>query len=742
MSIDYFRQNIIEEEKEQECFIHTIYHDAQNGNDMRITMWDVYDVKEKKYVRKTSTYATNQYEKLACTGMNVNAYLALSTHAGTRRIHRQLFNRSVFYIDLDGHEFTSDDLEGAKEKTRKLLNHAWNTGKLPVPTMITSTGRGYGLFYVLERSIAATEGTKKLMKLFDRIYRGLIIRYQEILCELTKDITVSDGQLMNNLLSVDGCVIDSSRIARLPGTKNLNCGAMCRLVGYIPDGYYTIGDLKVYANVEKKTVKKEMEKRPACAYHVSAQTIKEEKLSEVARKAVLKERIKRMERFADLVKDEEEYREFACFQVYNAAIQIYDEMEPVHVLERFNQRLKKPLEDAELDSIVRNLDMHIEETGYAYRYSDERIVGSFKRKYEKELRQAGFGCGYKKVRDRAETHATNVLKRQTLWDEIIACAKANPDFTYAMIAEMYGRKENTIKKKLNAMGIYRYHVKEKVKEEVKEEKVDSVWDQGIDENGWEVMEYNPFTYAVYPSEKKVDYCVPCISYCVCDREDELRSKEAYQKLFCLHDLLTDDRLTFVNQMLVEIDHGKWDKDPEIDLLMNGVFAFDPYDDNEINKALASYRIIYKRIEEKLAVKAEERRRKKQEREQLRRAEREEAFQTQKERLQLLRETCKMDPKTYNPRIGKLFNHYYYVIYKDLKDKKGFQYDASRWISTSTIRRYLDGLTIDDMKEIVKESSEMRVIYKEYGFVLRMIVDVYEKNHKKEARSNENESLDE
>ena len=721
MKIDYFTQNAIAEAQEQNCFIQTIYHDGQGGNGIRISMWDSYDIKENRYVRHVRSYASNQYEKLQFTGMNVNAYLALSTHAGTRRLHSQLFNRSVFYIDLDGHEFTGLDLDSAKEKTRDLLNQAWNNKVLPVPTMITSTGRGYGVFYVLDRSIAATENTKKLMNLFDRIYKGLIVKYQEVLQNVSDAISVSDGSLINDVLkndtlSVDKCVLDSSRIARLPGTMNLNCGVMCRLVGYIPNGYYTISDLKNFASVEQSKEPKTA-RRGLTVYHQANASIMEDELSSVGRSAVLKERIKRLERFSDLVKDETEYREFACFLVYNTAVQVYGE-EAVQVLRRFNKRLKKPLEEVELDAIVKNLDKHIEESGSAYKYSDKCIVGSFKEKYENDLKQAGFGCGYKKVRDRAETHAANVSKRDALWDEIILCAKTNEDMTYAQIAEIYGRKENTIKKKLNSMGIYRYNVKKK---DIQENGIEE-WS---DSDEWETVENSPFDYAD-SCTSKVDFNVPCIKYCVCDREDELRGKRTYNKLFRLHDVLEDERIRIVNQLIVEIDKGKWDKDPEIDAMMNAVPEYELWNLDSIDSVLPYYETIYNRIMEKLKNKTILQRQEKEACAELRKKEREDLYVAHKDAFLALHNTCMEDPDVYNPRIGKLFKHYYYVIYKDLKRKKGFQYTKDRWVSVHTVKRYLDALTLDEMKEIVKEASELKLIFHEYSYVLRMVIDVHER----------------
>lgn len=119
----------------------------------------------------------------------------------------------TIYLDIDFHTVF-------KEKSEELINEVIqkifgfiDNGILLAPSMIVRSGRGLGIYYCLADVIPKEEIQN--VRLFYEIYYALSHLYEKIL-----DV------------KLDTSVIDTSRIARIAGTINLNSGKYCELIFY------------------------------------------------------------------------------------------------------------------------------------------------------------------------------------------------------------------------------------------------------------------------------------------------------------------------------------------------------------------------------------------------------------------------------------------------------------------------------------------------------------------------------
>ena len=97
------------------------------------------------------------------------------------------------------------------------LKRAFLEGEISVPTMITHTGRGLGVFYILRTSIANTQKARKSIQYLDQVRAALTAKYKRIL----------NGR---GYLEVDMTVKDAARVCRIPLTYNSRAERWCRLI--------------------------------------------------------------------------------------------------------------------------------------------------------------------------------------------------------------------------------------------------------------------------------------------------------------------------------------------------------------------------------------------------------------------------------------------------------------------------------------------------------------------------------
>ena len=432
--------------EEQQTFFALLYHDARNGQIIRFT----------KKGEETVQYSTFDMNQLAYTDTDCHTYVSVNTFRGSRRTANQLFNKTGMFVDLDCHSYSSEEeLSKIKSRTIRVLEKAFTSGELSVPTMITSTGRGFGLFYVLKSSIANTNSARKSMQFFDRTYSKLLDRFKMILQ------TAGSG-----LLEVDAKVRDASRVARMPGTVNLNNGKMCHLisVNYTDNGmprYYDLKELVSGCKLNRDTSKEKRGKILSFNAHINP---------------FLGMRVTRMRMLQELrgAACVDECREVMSFITYSALVQIYGHDKAVELLYQFNRGFATPLPESELDHIITETDAHVVPEGrYAgqkgfYPYSDFTVIKTLDITDE-EIGQIGFGSSWQRQKKKEENQA----KRKARNSSIAGAITAYPDKSYAEIAQEYGVSVRTVERIARAYSVNRYNKDKTKKEERKEQPVAS-----------------------------------------------------------------------------------------------------------------------------------------------------------------------------------------------------------------------------------------------------------------------------
>lgn len=405
----------LEELDEQEKFLSILYHDAQGGNAIRMVLGEGTD---KPYVRH---FANKDCQKIGYRASTYNAYVTINTFKSYRRIADEVFNYGAIFIDLDGHNYkTEQQLDQAIQKTKDKLKKLYETNKISAPTMITYTGRGLGLFYVLNKSIANIAKNKKSIKFLDDVREALTAKYRKLLAG-------------TGLLEVDSTVKDAARVCRLPLTMNKKCNRWCRLIHieYVDDevAYY---DLKKLANDnhlfdEINAVRKTL--RTAKVVSIDAYRL-----------PFLTLRVQKMEKLQELREyDCQGYREYMAFIYYNAAKQVYGAISAEGMLEDYNKKFKNPLGVEELVHIKAVVDKNVAPTktyeGF-YKLPDAWIIETLE-VTDRENSICMFGSSKRQI-ERQRTKENNAKKRAERNQEIADYIIAHPEQTYPVIAEFFG----------------------------------------------------------------------------------------------------------------------------------------------------------------------------------------------------------------------------------------------------------------------------------------------------------------
>lgn len=413
----------LEEIDEQDLFLSILYHDARGGNAIRMLLGE--NEGEKPYVRH---FANRDYRKIGYRSTRYNAYASVNTFKSYKRVSDDVYNLSGIFIDLDGHDFkTVEAMDAAIRRTKKRLQKAFKTGEISPPTMITDTGRGLGIFYILKSSIAVTEKTQKSVRYLDHVRAALTAKYKKMLS--------GDGYL-----DVDTTVKDYARVCRMPLTMNKKINRWCRLihVSYSEEDEVMYYDLKELASNnhlfdEVNKVKKEIAAKKVVsleAFRLPFLTIRLQKL----------EILQEVRRF-----DCSGHREYMIFVYYNAAKQIYGEREAVIATKAFNSRFKEPLADEELEHAFTVTDKNVPPTGdYEgfYKLPDAWIVEMLE-VTDEENDMCRFGASKRQI-ERQHIKKENQQKREGRNKQIADFIIANPKKTYPEIAAQFGVSESTV----------------------------------------------------------------------------------------------------------------------------------------------------------------------------------------------------------------------------------------------------------------------------------------------------------
>lgn len=357
--------------------------------------------------------------------------------SGKQRIATNVRELTGFYFDLDKHDASKNKIDKAVMNSYKLLYSLVDKNILPEPTIVTKTGRGLGVYYIFNNSIAVTDSTLKQQKYYTYLYTKIA------------DIL---GMHFNktSLLEVDRVVVnDHTRIIRLPGTYNTAAGRYCSIASIGVDYfglplYYDLSTFKSYVDkytmqITKKEVLKESKKVISFVGCTSP---------------FLYNRVKQMEKLQYHFNMEciNKRREYMCFIYYNSVKQIFPD--PIERLETFNNNFISPLSYQELKHVVKSVDDNITEThqGY-YKLTDNWIIDKLDLS-EDELKVTLLGQSQRTIqREAAKEYTANKRKER---DQKVLDLLTNTSNTYKEIALQLNISVSTVKRIAKDSNITRY----------------------------------------------------------------------------------------------------------------------------------------------------------------------------------------------------------------------------------------------------------------------------------------------
>lgn len=424
MSVFYTYDRDMESEKMD--FLRLLYHDRRGGQMIRL----------KKNGSQVEQYSTCDLQELAETGTDTNVYTTVNTFCGRKRTADKLYNYCSIYIDLDCHSSNPDQIQTAKEHTVTILEAAYATGTLAAPTLITDTGRGFGLQYVLKKSIANVPNNERQRQLFKLVRRRILERYREILS--------ADPEAAQP----DPTAIDDSRVCRMPGTFNLAAGCCCKLV-YASKTYYELSELvrdcHLWSWISEDEYQKTKKKKSKKSNIVDFNTY---------RLPFLTTRIEQLQKIQDLrgKKCTDACREQLLFVAYSALVQLnYDQA--AERLQQLNLRFCDPLPQGEVDHIIEETDAVVgyRNKGY-YNLSDRYIIETLNLTKE-EISAIGIGAGLKRT---AERELARQKKREQK-EKVIELLVQVDRLTYDEIAAEVGVSRRTVCNVAKETGLVRYN---------------------------------------------------------------------------------------------------------------------------------------------------------------------------------------------------------------------------------------------------------------------------------------------
>ncbi len=429
MAVFYTNEKNLENEKMD--FLQMLYHDRRGGQMIRL----------RKNGDQVDQLSTCDMDELAATGTDpVDTYTTVHTFRGYKRTADRIFNFGSIYIDLDCHSDDPERIQAAKMRTVEILEAAFSDGRLAVPTMITDSGRGFGLQYILDKSIANTWKTEKIKAFYKKVRKNLYKKYHEILSE--------DPQAAQP----DAAVMDDARVCRIPGTYNTAADSMCRLIG-VSEKFYELSDIVQECHLWDWKSDEDYQK---------AKEEKERKKKEIASKPVvsfaeyrlpfLSTRLEQLEKLQEMRgADCEGCREQMLFIAYSALVQI-DRSTAAVRLQEMNRRFVAPLPQVELDHIIQETDQSVgmDHRGY-YKLSNAYVVDTLGLT-DVEIKTLGIGQGLKRT---AERQAARDKKRETR-EQIIGLLKQADNLTYDQIAEAAGVCRRTVCAIAKNEGLMRY----------------------------------------------------------------------------------------------------------------------------------------------------------------------------------------------------------------------------------------------------------------------------------------------
>ena len=429
-----YEKNDMEEEKMD--FIQHLYHDKRGGQMIRL----------RKSGEEVSQISTCDMDELAATGTDsAHFYTTVNTFRGWKRTADRVYNYTSIYIDLDCHSNNPEEIRIAKENTVRILEAAYESGVLTIPTMITDTGRGFGLQYVLANSIANIDQTSSQRAFFKKVRKGIFEKYQEVLSADVQDMQIAQ---------VDSAVLDDARVCRLPGTYNVAAGMYCRLIG-VSGNYYELSDLvkgchlwtwkceEEYRREKEEKAKKRHER----AKNGNIISFSEYLLPFLNARLDQLQKLQEL-RGADCTND---CREQLLFIAYSTLVQINSETAAKR-LQEINEKFTDPLDQSELDHIVEETDNSKgrDHQGY-YKLKNEYLVERLGLSNE-EIKAIGLAEGWKRSVERSVARKEKQKKRE----KVIDLLQQEDSLSYEQIAEATGVSRRKVCSIAREEGLMRY----------------------------------------------------------------------------------------------------------------------------------------------------------------------------------------------------------------------------------------------------------------------------------------------
>ena len=410
---------------EKETFLRLLYHDSRNGVMIRLRK----DVKGG-----VSSFSTTDIKELAATGTDdAHIYTSVNTFRGAKRTADKIFNYGSIYIDLDCHAEDPEAVQAAKEKTVELLEQAYASGQIAVPTLITDTGRGFGIQYVLKQSIANGNNAAQ-RNFFKKVRQGIFDKYKELM-------------EAEQAAQPDPAVLDDARVCRMPGTYNKAAEKYCRLI-YAEEHFFELSELvqscQLWDWEDRETYQQKKAQRQG-----KKATARKIIPFEGNYNSFLQNRIEQLQMLQRIRKDEctNRCREQLLFIAYSALVQT-DKEHAVERLHEINAEFTQPLDRKELVHIVKETDA--DQKGY-YKLPDEYVVRTLDLT-EEEITALGFGSGWRRTAEKRET----AKKRSEIRNQVVELLEQADRLTYNEIAEQVGISRRTVCTIAKEAGISRY----------------------------------------------------------------------------------------------------------------------------------------------------------------------------------------------------------------------------------------------------------------------------------------------
>ena len=414
-------------ELEQGKFIEILYHDAKKGNIF------LAEKKADNSFRQLSITQEDVLNRFPSFSADSNYYVSVNTFDNCgKRSESHLYNIGALYIDVDCHNSTN--LEADLNTVAEQLTAAYDTDAISVPTMITFTGRGFGIFYCLKQSInCKIENTLKMRLYLDSIYKSLANQYKAYL-----DSINSPGDIDMN-------VIESRRMIRLPGTINSKNGKKCHLIFLNTD---TNGNIKFFEHFDEITKLKSSERTHKKLGQPTDN--QNHNYNNTQLTYMLNLRIEALKKLIELRKDSAvPLRELTLFMIYTFCIQSGASKDIAFAtIEELNNVYSSPLSNKELLAAVAN-----PQSCKKYKYTTKKIIEVLAITPE-ELKVIGLQDCNKKFRQEQQK-IQNQKKRTDRNERIVSFAIRHPDITYKKIAEEFNMCERSIKRVLASAGITR-----------------------------------------------------------------------------------------------------------------------------------------------------------------------------------------------------------------------------------------------------------------------------------------------